>query len=206
MSVPPPGAWPIPPPTEPAPLDQPQYDATIGQAASRFWRKFATFSGRASRSEYWWWTLISVAVSIVLQVVGRVFVGGLFLTPDDPSVDLANLLPALVPALIWSLIILVPQLALSVRRLHDTNRSGWWYLFAVPALIGVPFQLVGLASVNVEQLVAGNVSGLAIGPLVAGGVLGLIGGIGGIVLLIFYILGPDPRGVRFDRGLSRPVS
>ena len=142
----------------------------------------------------------------MLQVVGRVFVGGLFLTPDDPSVDLANLLPALVPALIWSLIILVPQLALSVRRLHDTNRSGWWYLLAVPALIGVPFQLVGLASVNVEQLVAGNVSGLAIGPLVAGGVLGLIGGIGGIVLLIFYILGPDPRGARFDRGLSRPVS
>ena len=42
------------PSTPPAPLDLPQYGATFGQAIARFWGKYTTFSGRASRSEYWW--------------------------------------------------------------------------------------------------------------------------------------------------------
>ena len=108
-----------------------------------------------------------------------------------------------MPSLAWSLIILIPQIALSVRRLHDTNRSGWWYLLSVPAFIGLPFQLVGLASININQLSAGDFSELAVGPLVVGGVLGLLGGIGGIILLILYIFGPDPRGARFDRRVSQ---
>ena len=203
MSVPPPDAWPTPQAAGPAPLDQPQYDATIGQAATRFWRKFATFSGRASRSEYWWWTLISALVSVVLQIAGRVLIGPGFLTPTDSTFDLRSILLPLVPSLAWSLIILIPQIALSVRRLHDTNRSGWWYLLSVPALIGLPFQLVGLASFNPEQLVAGDFSGLAVGPLVVGGIMGLLGGIDGIVLLIFFIFGPDSRGARFDQRVSQ---
>jgi len=197
MSLPPPQPSPAQQPPGPAPLDQPQYGATIGQAASRFWKKFAVFSGRASRSEYWWWVLISVAVSVVLQVIGTLTIGGGF---TAPRTDLREALVPLVPSLIWSLVVLVPSVALTVRRLHDTNRSGWWYLLALPSLAGAALQLVALGSMDVERLAAGDLAGgIAVGPLVASLVLTLLGLVGSIVMLVFLILGPDPRGARFDR-------
>ena len=187
-------------PAGPAPLHLPQYDATIGQAASRFWRKFAVFSGRASRSEYWWWALIAFVISLVLQLVGTlVFGGGLFLDPTDPSLDPRQVLLPLAPSLAWSLVTLVPSLALTVRRLHDTNRSGWWYLLSLPALVALVPLLVGLASLDPESLAVGDISGVAVGALLGGAALSMIGAIGGLVVLIFCILGPDPRGARFDR-------
>ena len=197
MFIPPPPPSSAPPPPGPATLDQPQYDATIGQAASRFWKKFAVFSGRASRREYWWWVLISVAVSVVLQTLGTLTIGGGFATP---RLDPAEALLPLVPSLIWSLVVLVPSIALAVRRLHDTNRSGWWYLLALPSLAGAALQLVALGSMDVERLAAGDLAGgIAVGPLVASLVLTLLGLVGSIVVLVFLILGPDPRGARFDR-------
>ncbi|HEY5787204.1 MAG TPA: DUF805 domain-containing protein [Microlunatus sp.] len=195
---PPYGGW-HPVPAGPAPLHLPQYDATIGQAASRLWRKFAVFSGRASRSEYWWWALIAFVISLVLQFVGTLaFGGGFFLDPTGTSLDLRQALLPLAPSLVWSLATLVPSLAVTVRRLHDTNRTGWWYLLVLPALAAWPPLLIGLASLDADRLAAGDVSGVAVGALIGGAVLSLIGGIGGLVVLIFCILGPDPRGARFD--------
>jgi uncharacterized membrane protein YhaH (DUF805 family) len=197
LSYPPPGPGPQTP-RRPAPLDQPQYNATIQQAVSRFWRKYAVFSGRASRSEYWWWTLVSFIVSVVLQLLGSLIFGGGLFSPPDGDLDLSRLALPLLPSLVWALVVLVPSIALAVRRLHDTNRSGWWYLLILPTMIGLPFQLVGLASIDPVQLAAGNFSDLAIGPLVVGWALSLLGLVGSIVLLIFFVIGPDPRGVRFD--------
>ncbi len=51
------------------PLSQPLYGASIGQAVSRFFKKYATFSGRASRSEFWWWYLVFVVVTGVLYAI-----------------------------------------------------------------------------------------------------------------------------------------
>jgi uncharacterized membrane protein YhaH (DUF805 family) len=51
------------------PLWAPHYGAPIGEAAKRFFQKYATFTGRASRSEYWWWMLISIVVSVVLNII-----------------------------------------------------------------------------------------------------------------------------------------
>jgi hypothetical protein len=56
--------------TESTPLSAPVYGASLGVAFSRFWRKYATFSGRASRSEYWWWVLIAVIVAVVFSIIG----------------------------------------------------------------------------------------------------------------------------------------
>lgn len=76
--------------------------------------KYATFNGRARRSEYWWFSLafsLCVLVAVILaQAVGKL---GVFLVL---AVELALLLPAL---------------AVAVRRLHDTGRSGWWYLLSL---------------------------------------------------------------------------
>ena len=196
---PPYGGW-QPGPSGPAPLHLPQYDATIGQAASRFWRKFAVFSGRASRSEYWWWALIAFVISMVLQLVGSlVSGGGFFLDPADAGLNIRQVLLPAVPSLVWSLATVVPTLAVTVRRLHDTNRSGWWYLLVLPTLVALVPLVYGVLALTADQLGGGDVSGAAVGALIGALVLFLIGGIGGLVVLVFCILGPDPRGVRFDR-------
>lgn len=52
------------------PLDQPLYGATIGQAFVRFWKKYVVFSGRASRSEFWWAVLITTIIGVVIEVIG----------------------------------------------------------------------------------------------------------------------------------------
>ena len=208
MSDYPRGDWPTPQSVGPAPLDQPQYDATVRQAVARFWRKFATFSGRASRSEYWWWALVSFVISVVLQLGGTLVLGrGLFQNLGrPPPFDLQAMLVPLIPALVWTVVALVPSIALVVRRLHDTNRRGWWYLLGLPSLIGLPLQLQGLASFDPERVAAGDSSGLAIAPLAIGGLFSLLGTIGSIVVLVFLILGPDQRGTRFDRKKAVPTT
>ena len=158
-------------PPGPVPLDQPQYDATVGQAVSRFWRKYTVFAGRASRSEFWWWYLVSFVVSAVLGMVGLVVAGGPVTDPADFSLFGAQVL---VPQ-VWSVLTLVGMVALSVRRLHDSGRSGWWYLLSLASVLSSVLLLVAPTQLEPEQLAVGDVSSSAVGPLVAGVVVGLVG-------------------------------
>lgn len=89
-------------------------------------KKYAEFTGRARRTEYWMFVLISIVVTIVLSVL-EMIVGG-------PGV-LAGL---------YSLAVLIPSIAVAVRRLHDTDRSGWWLLIGFLPLIGAIILLVFL--------------------------------------------------------------
>ena len=76
--------------------------------------KYATFDGRASRSEYWWFTLGNVLLSLVIEFVFGIFDMG------ETAIS------------IYSIFIFIPSIAVSVRRLHDIGKSGWYYLvFAV---------------------------------------------------------------------------
>ncbi|MBU6200710.1 MAG: DUF805 domain-containing protein [Acidobacteria bacterium] len=93
---------------------------------------YATFSGRARRSEYWWFALTGVIVSIVLNVVGSISDG-------------LNAVTGLV-ALVYWLGTLIPSLAVAIRRLHDTGRSGWMLLIGLIPLVGVIILIVFLAS------------------------------------------------------------
>ncbi|BCW68999.1 DUF805 domain-containing protein [Arthrobacter sp. NicSoilB8] len=100
-------------------------------------KKYATFSGRASRSEYWWWALVSGLVSLVLNACTLVAgSAGATLRPDGTSVPGPGYVVGLILSVIISLAIIVPSLALSVRRLHDTNMSGWMYLLILIPLVG----------------------------------------------------------------------
>ncbi|MEV7321592.1 DUF805 domain-containing protein [Streptomyces sp. NPDC093970] len=90
-------------------------------------KKYAVFSGRARRQEYWMYTLFNLIAAIVLAIVGRL-IG----------------FPAL--AAIYWLAVLVPTLAVAVRRLHDTGRSGWMILVGFIPLVGWIFVLVWLAT------------------------------------------------------------
>lgn len=87
-------------------------------------RKYAVFDGRARRMEYWMFVLINCLIVVVLSVVDTVV--GLF--------SLGNSIGALT-GLYW-LVVLVPSIAVTVRRLHDTDRSGWWALLALLPLLG----------------------------------------------------------------------
>ncbi len=80
-------------------------------------RNYARFSGRASRSELWFWTLFYVLVliagSVVDSLLGLSFIGG-----------------------IASLVLILPTISAQVRRLHDRDRSGWWWFICFVPLVG----------------------------------------------------------------------
>jgi len=103
----------------------PEGDAMgFGAAVSACLRKYATFSGTAPRSEYWWFVLFYVAAYVIAAVL-------------DVALNTLFLLQPLV-----ILALLLPLLAAAVRRLHDTGRSGWWYLVGLVPFIGGIWLLV----------------------------------------------------------------
>lgn len=86
-------------------------------------KKYADFSGRARRKEYWMFVLMNFLVSILISIVGAV-IGD---TDGLIAVSLSG---------VYALFIFIPSLAVTVRRLHDTNKSGWWILITFVPLIG----------------------------------------------------------------------
>jgi len=101
-----------------------------------FRNKFATFSGRASRSEYWWGYLGYVVVAMVVQIVA--IVGAIALS--GVSEGLAALM--LVVPIVFGLALFIPTLAVTVRRFHDTGKSGWLVLVLLIPCIGTILWLV----------------------------------------------------------------
>ncbi len=107
---------------------------TFGQSIKHVFGNYASFQGRASRSEFWWWYLFTTIVSVILFIPAMPWYFewvGTVSTPDTLTVvpalsGLATL--GIVLSLIWTLAILIPTLGVAVRRLHDTNRSAWWLL------------------------------------------------------------------------------
>ncbi|NOQ41648.1 MAG: DUF805 domain-containing protein [Desulfuromusa sp.] len=95
--------------------------------------KYADFNGRAGRSEYWWFILFIVIVSLATSMVGSVLSG------------------------LFSLGTLLPSIAAATRRLHDTNRSGWWQLILMVPVIGAIVLIVFLAQGSKLREIEGNV-------------------------------------------------
>ena len=96
-------------------------------AVKLFFTRYADFNGRSRRSEFWW---ASLATSIISSV-------------------LATAIPNF--AWIWSLVILVPGVAVSIRRLHDIGKSGWWYLINFVPLVGQIIFLVFMCKDSTED-------------------------------------------------------
>src|SRR5687768_5564545 len=79
-------------------------------------QNYATFSGRARRSEYWYFVLFNIIVSIILSVIGTTM----------KTTILSN---------IYALAVFLPGLAVGVRRMHDVGKSGWYLLIPIYSLI-----------------------------------------------------------------------
>lgn len=96
-------------------------------AVRSVFQKYATFSGRARRAEYWWFILFTILGSLVMAILdGAFFRHGMGMGMDGPDPFGA----------IFSLVILLPTIAVTVRRLHDVGRSGWWWWLLLVPLIG----------------------------------------------------------------------
>lgn len=92
--------------------------------------KYAVFDGRAQRAEYWYFTLFYILAYFAVTIVDRAF--GSF----DAEQGMGIL------GAIYALAMLIPALAVGVRRLHDTDRSGWWLLLGLVPVIGAIVLLV----------------------------------------------------------------
>lgn len=129
--------------------------------------KFATFSGRASRPEYWWFLLAVVLVAVVLSIVDSAIFG----TGPNAGQPLSG---------IFQLAMFVPLLAAAWRRLHDSGRPGWYAL--VPMLFSLAFMIETLLGIFVVSAV---VEGGTPADEETRGILALIGTTGfGVLALI----------------------
>ena len=133
---------------------------SLQEAIGSVCAKYVDFSGRATRAEYWWWTLATTAIVVVLGV-------------------LASFLPVLYTVEpLFALAIFLPTWAVTMRRLHDIGKSGWWIL---------PWIIVGSVSGIIVVVGAVLAFGLAfLGDLLGDGGLTAIGYVVLIVGLVPY--------------------
>ncbi len=98
-------------------------------------RRYADFDGRSDRPEFWWFALVNLIVSLVLWTIGLVAFG---------------FYGAELVAVLYGLVTLLPALGVEIRRLHDTNRSGWWILISLIPVIGGIILIVFFAGAGTQ--------------------------------------------------------
>jgi len=157
-------------------------------------KRYAEFSGRSRRMEYWMFFLFQFIVGIVFQVLVMTTVGGAAAFGARPSSMMAAggvMMVLFGLYALFALAMLIPNIAVGVRRLHDTDRTGWWLL--------APFGPYLLTFVFFGMALGGNSS---IAGMLA--MISMLAAIGlAITLLVFMFLdgtkgpnkyGPDPKG------------
>jgi len=146
----------------------------FGEAIRTCFSKYATFNGRAPRSEYWYFVLFGVIAGVVGNLI-----------------NIAAGVP--IASALIELVLLLPGIAVLVRRLHDVDRTGWWALFPIPVLIGIVMLLGLLHAVGAERFPAV--------VLLVGMVVWIVTVVVSIVLLVWACtrgtrgpnrFGPDP--------------
>lgn len=118
----------------------------FGEAIGRAFSNFATFSGRATRAEFWWFQLFAF-----LTNAAAIFIDSTIFNVAATSAEYG---PA--QAILW-LVLLIPSISLTTRRLHDINRTGWWQLFPwILILVGAMF--AGAAPTEAGIILSGIVA------------------------------------------------
>jgi uncharacterized membrane protein YhaH (DUF805 family) len=103
---------------------------TFSQAIKSGFSNYVNFNGRASRSAFWYWVLFAVLVGIVADVLD------ISMAPDDWTSS------SFLFGRLWGFATLLPNLAVGARRLHDTDRSGFWLFIWFLPLIGIILLIV----------------------------------------------------------------
>lgn len=172
-------------------------------------RRYVDFSGRSQRMEYWMWQLCKLLVFGGLMLVFLLIFGAAVASygaSKDPNALIAaggGILLLWMIYMILAFAILIPDIAVAVRRLHDTNRSGWWLLSPlVPYFLGIIVMSVTVGVGGAMQPDQPPNAMMATGGIVML-VFMLAAAAMGLVLLVFMLLdgtpgpnrfGPDPKG------------
>jgi uncharacterized membrane protein YhaH (DUF805 family) len=155
------------------PIGTPWHQATFSASFVRFWGGYVIFRGQAARAEFWFWALWWFVISFVANIAFGAGVLTLFTDSSGlaaPPPQVGQALEAFDPFPVWGYLLsilplgaqialgistvlvfasLMPWIAISVRRLHDTGRSGWWVLLgAVPLGNAVLAVLLALPSIH----------------------------------------------------------
>lgn len=164
--------------------------------------KYADFSGRASRSEYWLFQLFQILVYIAL--VAMVVVGaGSPAVPYNISAMMTRGMGMLAIVIIFALACFLPNLAVTTRRLHDTGRSAWWLLLYLPSILTGFMVGQQLASLQGHAAHAGYAGHAPMESFGAVTLLSLVGRGCNLVLFVMMCIrgnsgdnrfGPDPKG------------
>ena len=107
------------------------------EAVKACFGKYVTFSGRARRSEFWWFVLFAYGAGIFFSVIDLSLFGETTAVTTESSASVSSETQFAPFTSIFSLAVFLPYISVSVRRLHDTARSGWWYWIVLVPLIGV---------------------------------------------------------------------
>lgn len=181
------------------PLWQPWYGVDFKNAVIRYFKKYATFNGRASRSEYWWSCLFIVIVGTALSSLGD-------LTGEEGM--LATIISGMTTVFVLATII--PSLAIAVRRAHDSNKSGYvvlgYSLLEAFGAIAVFLGILGAAGPMLIAAVGGvqsDVFANALGGMVIALVVGAVAMLASAIwALVVNVSKPDPAGARFDKPIT----
>ncbi len=98
---------------------------TFSQSVKTCFSKYCSFKGRASRSEYWWWIVFTFVVAIIFGIPSGI---------QSLHESSASELPVI--SYVVGALLLLPNLGVLIRRLHDTGRSGWWWLIGFIPFLG----------------------------------------------------------------------
>jgi uncharacterized membrane protein YhaH (DUF805 family) len=179
-------------------------------------KRYAEFSGRSRRKEYWMFVLFSFLINFAFLALMALVGGGAFFAamsganPDPTAMMTMGGAVGIIylVSVIVGLGMLIPSIAVAVRRLHDTNRRGWWLLGPL-----VPYVVLLFASLGMVGITAGGGATPDTGMMatigIIAGICGLAVMILGIVLLVFMCLegtrgpnrfGPDPKNPEANYG------
>jgi uncharacterized membrane protein YhaH (DUF805 family) len=111
---------------------------TFTEAVRSGFSKYVTFSGRARRSEFWFWLLFAIIAAVVAALLDAMLFPAMMDVQTDVADGVASVSAQGGPILaLVTLGLFLPGLAMHVRRLHDLDRSGWWVLLVLVPLIGI---------------------------------------------------------------------
>lgn len=115
----------------------------FSESVKTVFSKYATFNGRASRSEFWWWYLFVSLVNLVFSFIWNMTTAGVMSSAANVDVMIAGMFNwAYYLWILASLALLLPTLGVIWRRLHDTNRSGGFYFLGLIPIVGFIILLV----------------------------------------------------------------
>ncbi len=164
-------------------------------------KRYFDFRGRSRRKEFWMWVLFTVIANIVLSAadaalgLGGSMSGNSNLGADGSSMGAAGALKGGLLASLFALATFIPSVAVSVRRLHDINRTGWWIVFPLV------FSVTGFV-----LMFAGAMSGLGGTTVAVGTGILVLGVLSLLLLLIWYFMAGTAGPNRFGEDPKAPFT